>query len=100
MIDDTDPNSEHLPREFRARHCNRFPQGIPDHEFLERNGDMEDAQRLLATESAIQAAALVGGTALTEALRKASSDHPHIGIRQAALSALESMKKSPPGADP
>ncbi|MEZ5940611.1 MAG: toll/interleukin-1 receptor domain-containing protein [Planctomycetaceae bacterium] len=35
-IDDSDPNLDHVPQEFRRRHIQKFPSGIPNAEFLDR----------------------------------------------------------------
>ena len=56
--------------------------------FLDQVSDMDEAQKLLATESAIQAAGLLESPLLEERLLALSRDHPNVGIRKAALDAL------------
>jgi HEAT repeat protein len=63
--------------------------------FLDHLSDMDEAQKLLATESAIQAAALVESPLLEERLKELSRDHPNVGIRKAALDALGESGPSP-----
>lgn len=36
LIDDSDVSAEHIPRKFTELHINRFPDGIPTVEFLDR----------------------------------------------------------------
>jgi len=64
-----------------------------DRDFLAGILDMDEAQRLLATESAIKASALVGGEALLTQLRIVADEHPNLAIRQAALEALQAPQK-------
>jgi HEAT repeat protein len=59
-----------------------------DRDFLEGVVDMDETQKLLATESAIQAAAILGGEVLTARLREIGESHPHLGLRKAALEAI------------
>ena len=65
-----------------------------DQEFLEGVTDMNEGQRLLATESAIKAAALLSSEALTAQLRSIADGHPNLVLREAALSALAGTQKS------
>jgi HEAT repeat protein len=65
-----------------------------DFEFLVGVAEMDDSQRLLATQSAIQAAALIANDVLTAQLQSLADSHPNLGIRQAALSALRDAGKS------
>jgi HEAT repeat protein len=67
-----------------------------DPEFLGGIADMDETQRLLATESAVQAAALLESDVLDERLREIGKDHPNVGIRKAALEALSSGGKPVP----
>jgi HEAT repeat protein len=60
-----------------------------DPEYLEEVEGMDEAQKLLATEAAIKAAALLGGARLNEKLREIGESHPNLGLRKAALEALE-----------
>ena len=62
-----------------------------DPAFLETVPDMDVSQKLLATESAIQAAALIDGAQLTSRLREVAESHPNLGIRSRALDALRRM---------
>jgi len=64
-----------------------------DPAFLASIDDMDESQKLLATESAIQAAALLDVEALTLRLRELAETHPNLGLRQRALEALETEKK-------
>lgn len=64
-----------------------------DEDFLAGVVEMNASQRLLATESAIQASALIRSDLLTAQLRVLAKAHPHLGIREAALSALERSEK-------
>jgi HEAT repeat protein len=63
-----------------------------DHEFLAGVTEMDEAQRLLATESAIKASALLSSETLSAQLRVVADDHPNVAIRQAALAALQEQK--------
>ena len=63
-----------------------------DADFLSTVAQMEGSQQLLATQSAIQAAALLGGEVLEGQLRKLADSHPNLAIREVALSSLDSMK--------
>ncbi|HSF17983.1 MAG TPA: HEAT repeat domain-containing protein [Vicinamibacteria bacterium] len=67
-----------------------------DREFLAGIDHMDDAQRLLTMESAIKAAGRLGGQRLTERLRSIGDSDPHVGIRKAAIDALEGQKKPTP----
>lgn len=59
-----------------------------DRDLLGTLEGMDESQRLLAMESAIQASALVGSEPLLEKLRALSETDPHLGIRRAAVEAL------------
>jgi HEAT repeat protein len=59
-----------------------------DREYLRQVEDMDEAQKLLATEAAIKAAALIGGDRLNEKLREIGESHPNLGLKKAALEAL------------
>ncbi|GMR22065.1 MAG: hypothetical protein BMS9Abin37_0393 [Acidobacteriota bacterium] len=65
-----------------------------DEEFLQSVGDMNEGQRLLATESAIKASALLRSEPLTVKLRSIADGHPNLVIREAALAALADTQKS------
>lgn len=65
-----------------------------DGDFLEGVVEMNESQRLLATESAIQAAGLIHSDALTAQLRVLAREHPNLAIREVALSALENTAKT------
>lgn len=65
-----------------------------DREFLERVAEMDESQKLLATESAIKAAGLLESDVLTEQLESIADEHPNLAIRRAALTALEGAEKS------
>jgi HEAT repeat protein len=69
-----------------------------DREYLEEVEDMDEAQKLLATEAAIKAAALLGGERLNEKLREIGESHPNLGLKKAALEALGTRDtgRSPP----
>lgn len=64
-----------------------------DQEFLEGVADMNEGQRLLATESAIKASALLRSEALTVKLRSIADGHENLVLREAALSALAGTQK-------
>lgn len=64
-----------------------------DREFLEQVTEMDESQRLLATESAIKAAALLHTDALSAKLESIADEHPNLAIRQVALSALQDAEK-------
>ncbi len=65
-----------------------------DQEFLQGVAEMDEGQRLLATESAIKASALLRSETLTVKLRSIADGHPNLVIREAALSALAETQKS------
>ncbi len=65
-----------------------------DQEFLQGVAEMNEGQRLLATESAIKASALLRSETLTVQLRSIADGHPNLAIREAALSALRDSQKS------
>ncbi len=65
-----------------------------DQEFLQGFAEMNEGQRLLATESAIKASALLRSETLTLTLRSLADGHPNLAIREAALSALADTQKS------
>jgi len=65
-----------------------------DAEFLDGIDGMNESQRLLTTESAIQAAGLLHNESLDAKLRSIASDHPNLSLRERALSALEGTKES------
>lgn len=62
-----------------------------DEPFLEGLTNMDGSQKLLATQSAIQAAALVGGETLTAKLQEVADAHANLGLRGEALSALAAL---------
>ena len=65
-----------------------------DQEFLQGVAEMNEGQRLLATESAIKASALLRSETLTVTLRSLADGHPNLVIREAALSALADAQES------
>jgi HEAT repeat protein len=69
-----------------------------DPEFLGGISDMDEAQRLLAMESAIRAAALLKSDRLGERLREIGRNHPNVAIRKIALEAMQSAaaERRPP----
>lgn len=71
-----------------------------DEPFLEGLEDMDPSQRLLATQSAIQAAAIVGGASLTSKLREIADAHQNLTLREEALSAILEIEKSQIVAEP
>lgn len=62
--------------------------------FLDGIAEMNEAQKLLATESALRAAALIRNDAVELKLERIASDHPNLTLRELALSALEELQKS------
>ncbi len=62
-----------------------------DEPFLEGLTNMDGSQKLLATQSAIQAAALVGGETLTAKLQEVADAHANLVLREEALSALAAL---------
>ncbi len=68
-----------------------------DREYMNQFGDMNAAQRAQAMESAIKAAALVGGAEIRESLRDLASEDPNLNLREAALEALRQLDD--PGRD-
>ncbi len=62
-----------------------------DESFLEGLTDMNASQKLLATQSAIQAAAIVGGETLTAKLQEVADAHANLVLREEALSALAAL---------
>jgi HEAT repeat protein len=66
--------------------------------YLREVEGMDEVQKLLATEAAIKAAALLGGETLNEKLREIGKSHPNLGLQKAALEALEGggAGRSPP----
>ncbi len=65
-----------------------------DEPFLEGLTDMNPSQKLLATQSAIQAAAIVGGETLTAKLREVADVHANLVLREEALSALAELENA------
>ena len=63
-----------------------------DRTYLNSVTDMNDAQRLLAMESAIQGAALLGGKEIEQRLRGLADGDPNLGIRRAAMKALADLE--------
>jgi uncharacterized protein with GYD domain len=61
-----------------------------DHEYLDGLSEIDDARKLLAMQSAIQASGLVKTEALEARLREIASSHPNLAIRKLALGALDS----------
>ena len=62
-----------------------------DEPFLEGLTGMNAEQKLLATQSAIQAAAIVGGETLTAKLQEVADAHANLVLREEALSALAAL---------
>ncbi len=60
-----------------------------DREYLDGLMEVDEARKLLAMQSAIQASALVGSETLDARLRNIASSDPNLAIRKLALSALE-----------
>jgi len=60
-----------------------------DQEYLDGLSEIDDARKLLAIESAIQASGLVKTEALEVRLREIASSHPNLALRKRALGALE-----------
>lgn len=71
-----------------------------DPEFLAGVSDMDEAQKLLATESAIRAAALVESGPIDDALRRLADEHSNLGIRRVALEVLEGSEKGQKKVEP
>jgi len=71
-----------------------------DEPFLEGLTDMNPSQKLLATQSAIQAAAIVGGETLTAKLREVADVHASLVLREEALSALAELENAHAVAEP
>ncbi len=71
-----------------------------DEPFLEGLTDMNPSQKLLATQSAIQAAAIVGGETLTAKLREVADVHANLVLREEALSALAELENAHAVAEP
>lgn len=63
-----------------------------DRTYLGGIADMNEAQRLLAMESAIHGAALLGGSELEEKLQEIAGTDANLGLRRAALQALQSLQ--------
>jgi HEAT repeats len=66
-----------------------------DPQFLDGIPDMDEAQKLLAMESAIRASALLSTDALDARLREIGASHPNFALRKIALEALQSKSPSP-----
>ena len=62
-----------------------------DEPFLEGLTDMDRSQKLLATQSAIQAVAIVGGKTLTAKLQEVADGHANLVLREEALSGLAAL---------
>ncbi len=60
-----------------------------DREYLDGFTDIDEARRLLAMQSAIQASALISSDPLTARLREIASSDPNLAMRKLALAALE-----------
>ncbi len=60
-----------------------------DREYLDGLTDIDEARRLLAMQSAIQAAALVASESLDARLRDIAASDPNLAMRKLALAALE-----------
>lgn len=60
-----------------------------DREYLDALSEVDEARKLLAMQSAIQASGLVKSEALEARLREIASSHPNLAIRKLALAALE-----------
>jgi HEAT repeat protein len=60
-----------------------------DREYLDGLTEIDEARKLLAMQSAIQASALVPSGALEARLREIASSDPNVAIRKLALGALE-----------
>ena len=71
-----------------------------DELFLDGLTDMNPSQKLLATQSAIQAAAIVGGETLTAKLREVADTHKNLSLRDEALSALLELENSQIAVEP
>ena len=63
-----------------------------DREFMDSVADMDEAQKLLTMESAIKGAGHLGGGPLVAQLEAISESDPNLGIRRAALEALEAIR--------
>lgn len=64
-----------------------------DREYLDGLTDIDEARKLLAMQSAIQASALVESEVLNSRLREIAASDPNVGIRKAAMEALEGPEK-------
>jgi hypothetical protein len=64
-----------------------------DQEYLDGLSEIDDARKLLAMQSAIQASGLVKTEAIEARLRELASGHPNLGIRKLALAALEAPRR-------
>jgi hypothetical protein len=60
-----------------------------DQEYLDGLSGVDDARKLLAMQSAIQASGLVKTEALEARLREIASGHPNLAVRKLALQSLE-----------
>ncbi len=60
-----------------------------DREYLDGLTDIDEARKLLAMQSAIQASALISSDALKARLREIASSDPNLAMRKLALAALE-----------
>ncbi len=60
-----------------------------DRDYLDGLTDIDEARRLLAMQSAIQASALVASETLDARLRSIAASDPHLAMRKLALAALE-----------
>jgi HEAT repeat protein len=60
-----------------------------DREYLDSLTEIDEARKLLAMQSAIQASALVESEALNERLREIASNDPNLAMRKLALAALK-----------
>ena len=76
------------------------PSGEPlllqmlDREFLDRISDMNESQKLLAMESAIQAASLLSSLKLNEQIHEIGNSDPNLSLRSVAKKALANEEKS------
>ena len=64
-----------------------------DRKYLDGLTDIDEARKLLAMQSAIQASALVESDVLNSRLREIAAGDPNVGIRKAAMEALEGREK-------
>jgi HEAT repeat protein len=65
-----------------------------DRQFLDKVDDMNEAQKLLAMESAIRAASLLKSPALSERVRSIGDSDPNLSLRRVAKEALAAPEKS------